>query len=416
MRVEGRIYQVTDDDKEKLIAKFSYNEIREAIFQMEHNKVPGPDGFPAEFYQAFWDLIKNDLMAMFVEFHNGTLPLYSLNFGIITLLPKKDNAVQIQQYRPICLLNLSFKISTKVEVNRLTQVADKVIRPTQSAFMPGRYILEGVVILHETLHELHKNKMNGVILKLDFEKAYDKVKWSFLQQTLKMKGFPEKWSSWIESFVSKRSIGVKVNDDIGIFFQTKKGLRQGDPLSPLLFNLVADMLAVMIARAKQDGQISGLLPHLVDDGISILQYADDTIIFMDHNFDEARDMKLILTIFEQLSGLKINYHKSELFCFGEAKKVESDYMNIFGCQVAETPLTYLGIPLHYKRISNKDWKIIEDRFERKLSTWKGKLLSYGGRLTLINSVLSNLSVYMLSFFEIPKEVLEKLNFYRSRFF
>ena len=127
---------------------------------------------------------------------------------------------------------------------------------------------------------------------------------------------------------------------------------------------------------------------------------------MEHNFDEARNMKLILTIFEQLSGLKINYHKSEFFCFGEAKEVESDYMNIFGCQVAETPLTYLGIPLHHKRISNKDWKIIEDRFERKLSTWKGKLLSYGGRLTLINSVLSNLSVYMLSFFEISKEVLK----------
>ena len=157
---------MTDDDKEKLIVKFSYNEVREAIFQMEHNKAPGPDGFPAEFYQAFWDLIKDDLMAIFVEFHNGTLPLYSLNFDIITLLPKKDNMVQIQQYRPICLLNVSFKIFTKVAVNRLMQVADKIIRPTQSTFMPGRYILDGVVILYETLHELHKIKMNGVILKL----------------------------------------------------------------------------------------------------------------------------------------------------------------------------------------------------------------------------------------------------------
>ena len=92
----------------------------------------------------------------------------------------------------------------------------------------------------------------------------------------------------------------------------------------------------------------------MDDGISILQYADDTIIFMDHNFGEARNMKLILTTFEQLSGLIINYNKSELFCFGEAREVESDYMNIFGCQVAETPLTYLGIPLQFKRISNKD--------------------------------------------------------------
>ena len=102
----------------------------------------------------------------------------------------------------------------------------------------------------------------------------------------------------------------------------KKGLRQGDPLSPLLFNLVADMLAILIERAKQDGQISGLIPHLVDGGISILQYADDTIIFMEHNFEKAKNMKLLLTMFEQLSGLKINFHKSELFCFGEAKGVQ----------------------------------------------------------------------------------------------
>ena len=84
-----------------------------------------------------------------------------------------------------------------------------------------------------------------------------------------MKGFPEKLCSWIESFVKKGSVGIKVNDDIGKYFQTRKGLRQGDPLSPLLFNLVADMLAIMIARAKQDGQISGLIPYLIDDGISI---------------------------------------------------------------------------------------------------------------------------------------------------
>ena len=93
-------------------------------------------------------------------------------------------------------------------------------------------------------------------------------------------------------------------------------------MSPLLFNLVTDMLTILIERAKQDGQIPGLIPHLVDGGISILQYADDTIIFMEHNFEEAKNMKLLLTMFEQLSGLKINFHKSELFCFGEAKGVQ----------------------------------------------------------------------------------------------
>jgi hypothetical protein len=92
--------------------------------------------------------------------------------------------------------------------------------------------------------------MDGVLLKIDFEKAYDKVKWSFLQQGLRMKGFDQKWSDWIKKFVEKGSVGIKVNNDIGNYFQTRKGLRQGDPLSPILFNIIADMLAILIAHAK----------------------------------------------------------------------------------------------------------------------------------------------------------------------
>jgi hypothetical protein len=183
----------------------------------------------------------------------GDIPLYKLNFGLVTLLPKKEDASRIEQYRPICLLNISFKIFTKVGINRATVIAHKVVHPTQSAFIPGRNILEGVVILHETIHELHRKKMDGVLFKIDFEKAYDKVKWSFLQQALRMKGFPPKWCNWIARFIQGGSVGIKVNDDIGHYFQTLKGLRQGDPLSPILFNIVADMLAILIARAKEDG-------------------------------------------------------------------------------------------------------------------------------------------------------------------
>ena len=108
---------------------------------MEHNKAPGPNGFPVEFYQVFWEVIKEDLMAIFTEFHEGKLLLHSLNFGIITLLPKQKEARQIQQYRPICLLNVSFKIFTKVMTNRIALVAQKVIRPSQTAFLPGRNIM-----------------------------------------------------------------------------------------------------------------------------------------------------------------------------------------------------------------------------------------------------------------------------------
>jgi hypothetical protein len=163
--------------------------------------------------------------------------------------------------------------------------------------------LKGVTILHETIHKLHRKKLNGVILKVDFEKAYDKVKWTFLQQTLRMKGFPPLWCMWIHQFVSGGSVAVKVNNDVGRYFQTKKGLHQGDLLSPILFNLVADMLAIFITRAKEDGQIQGLIPHLVEDGLSILQYADDTILFLEHDLEQAKNLKIICA-FEQLSGLK----------------------------------------------------------------------------------------------------------------
>ena len=132
---------------------------------MEHNKAPGPDGFPAEFYQNFWDVIKSDLLNMFASLHAGQLELFRLNFGEIILLPKIKNAERIQQFRPICLLNVSFKIFTKVATIRLNSVADHVVRPSQTAFMQGRNILDGVAILHETVHELHRKKLNGVILK-----------------------------------------------------------------------------------------------------------------------------------------------------------------------------------------------------------------------------------------------------------
>ena len=158
------------------------------------------------------------------------------------------------------------------------------------------------------------------------------------------------------------------------------------------------------------------MPRLVNGGLSILQHADDTVIFMDHNLDQARNMKLLLSVFEQLSGLKINFHKSELFCFGQAVEEQENYKQLFGCGLGSLTFSYLGIPIHHRKLANREWKCIEDRFEKKLSCWKGKLMSYGGRLILINSVLTSMPTFLLSFFEVPVGVHKRLDFYRSRFF
>jgi retron-type reverse transcriptase len=144
-----------------------------------------------------------------------------------------------------------------------------------------------------------------------------------------MKGFSQTWCDWISKIMSRGSVAIKVNDNIGHYFQTRKGVRQGDPLSPILFNIVVDMLVVLISRAKEAGQILGVVLHLVDEGLSVLQYADDTVIFMDNDQERAKNMKLLLCTFEQLSGLKINFYKSELFCYGAAKAIQSEYAHIF---------------------------------------------------------------------------------------
>jgi hypothetical protein len=150
------IPQVPDYENQILTANFTIDDVRNAVFYMEHNKTLGPDGLPAEFYQVFWEVIKYDQNVLFEDFHKNSLLIHSLNFGVITLIPKKDNTIKIQDYRPICLLNVSFKIITKVLTNRIGLVADRIVSPCQTAFMPGHNILEGVIILHKSIHELQR--------------------------------------------------------------------------------------------------------------------------------------------------------------------------------------------------------------------------------------------------------------------
>ena len=176
------------------------------------------------------------------------------------------------------------------------------------------------------------------------------------------------------------------------------------------------MLAILITRAKESGQVEGVIPNLIHDGLSILQYADDTVIFMSHDAEKAVNMKLLLSTIEQLLGLKINFHKSEIFCFGKAKEHEMFYSQTFRCVIGNYPFRYLGLPMNTRKLKNKDWKTIENRIEKRLSGWKGKMLSVEGQLILLNSMLLSLQMFMVSFFEMPKGVLEKIDYFRSRFY
>ena len=159
----------------------------------------------------------------------GQLDLKRLNFGVITLIPKIKDANSIKQFLTICLMNVSFKIITKMLAVRLGKIANNIINVCQTAFIKGRNILDGVLSLHEILHDLKSNKKSGIVLKLDFEKAYDKVQWSFLHEIMIGKGFPEKWIDWVMSTVQGGKVSININGSVGPYFVTHRGLRQGAP-------------------------------------------------------------------------------------------------------------------------------------------------------------------------------------------
>jgi hypothetical protein len=186
---------------------------------------------------------------MLDKFHRGHLDVERLNHGVITLIPKVPDALVIQKFRPICLLNVSYKILTKLMANRLGLVIHKVIADTQTTFIKDRFIREGIVVLHETIHEIHHKKMSGVLFKIDFEKAYDKVNWAFLYQLMQAKGLGDVLCDWVIKVVRGGRVAIEVNDTIGPYFPTYAGVRQADPLSLLLFDVVGDGLAMLMKKA-----------------------------------------------------------------------------------------------------------------------------------------------------------------------
>jgi hypothetical protein len=291
---------VTGVENAELEAPFCEEEVRAAVFSCySEGGGTGPDGLSFLFYHKFWDVIKMDILHMFDDFFKGQLDLFRLNFAMLTLIPKVEEASEMKNFRPISLLNCSFKIFSKVLTIRLEKVCQRLIAKEQSAFIRCRYILESVVIAHEVLHSIHKSKTLGVVLKLDYEKAYDRVNLDFLFESLKLRGFGNRILDWIMKVVLGGSVSVLANGEESETFKIGKGLRQEDPLSPLLFNLVADVLTKILEKAARNRLVSGLLEQFSPGGILALQYADDTLIFSSCDSREVRNLKGVLMLFEK---------------------------------------------------------------------------------------------------------------------
>ena len=255
-----------------------------------------------------------------------------------------------------------------------------------------------MVVLHEVLHELHRSKSRGLILKIDFEKAYDRVRRDFLETVMQGKGFPQKWISWVMATVKGGKVCINVNGERSDYFRTFRGLRQGDPLSPLLFNLVADTLGVMLQSAIDKGHLTGVLNDLIPGGVSHIQYADDAVIMIDASVQSITTLKTILYCFEWLTGLKINFHKSEVFVFGVCQEEKERLANMLNCVLGTFPMRYLGIPISYKHLNMSVFRFLAQKMLKRLDPWKGKSLNSRGRQILTNTCLSSIPIYCMGFY------------------
>lgn len=308
---------------------FSELEVKKAIFSCASEKAPGPEGFPMLFYQRFWDHLKLDILALFDDFYRGTTDLSDLNASWVCLISKKERVKSAKDLRPISLVHGLTKIISKVLATRLQSVMDALINQHQAAFVRGRYILDNYYCAHILTHHLVSSKQQAAILKLDFERAFDHISWSFLIQLVKARGFGDRWCGWINLLLQSSSTMILLNGVPGNTINCKRGLRQGDPLSPLLFILCVDVLYNMMQRAVDSNAISAV--GLENLKVHTLQFADDTLMFFDGSLRTAAAIKLILEGFSESSGLNINYNKSALIPINLPPDQAALLSSFFGC-------------------------------------------------------------------------------------
>lgn len=272
-------------------------------------------------------------------------------------------------------------------MSRLSPIAHRLIAPSQSAFIKGRFILDGILCLHEIVHDLNRRKSNAVILKLDFEKAYDSVSWPFLRSVLLARGFDGAYVHRIMQLVGGGHTAVSINGKPSSYFPNGRGLRQGDPISPLLFNFVADALECLLSRAAAANHISPVVSHLIPSGVTHLQYADDTIILIQNTELGLINLKFILLCFEAMSGLKINFSKSEILPMGCAEPEARRIATMMNCSLGSFPIKYLGIPISPSSISSKDLAPVVLKVGNRVMPWRGLHHSPAAKICLINSCL-----------------------------
>ncbi|WVZ54435.1 hypothetical protein U9M48_005227 [Paspalum notatum var. saurae] len=397
-------------DLSTLDAPFTEEELKTAIQQMPADKAPGPDGFTGAFFTKCWEIIKADVLKAANAFHLlRTSNLSILNSANIVL----EGPDSVGDYRPISLIHSFAKIISKVLAMRLAPHMDNLVSPSQSAFIKKRNIHESFLAVRNTVRRLHRNRVPALFFKLDITKAFDSVRWEYLLTLLKRLGFPPRWCGWIAVLLSTASSRVLVNGVPSAPIKHGRGLRQGDPLSPLLFVLSIDPLQNLLDLATSLGYLAKLRVRAAT--LRVSMYADDAAIFLKPAKRDTTTLMSLLVNFGDALGLVTNAQKSTVVPIRCEGLDLEEILASFRATRTQFPVKYLGLPLSNKRLKRVDFQPLVDKVAKKLTAWNGRHINPAGRLTLVKSVLTSQAVYFISSLRVPKSTLKEIDTKRKRF-
>jgi hypothetical protein len=356
-------------------------EINQVISQLGLFKAPSPYGFTCLFFKTYWSIVRLDVINFVQSFFRHGFLLKEFNHTHLALIPKIDNPSRPTQFRPISLSNFTYKIISKILANRLKPLLHNIISP---------------------------NRL--MALKLNMEKAFDHMEWSFILKILSCLGFSSKWIQLIEQCLSTISFSVLLNGSPFGKFSASKGLRQGDPLSPFLFLLGSEVFSRLILKEELASNIHGIKISKNSPHVAHLLFADDLMVFSNGKSSEAACILKCLDKFSAWSGQKVNMEKSSMFLSKNCSPSTSAAIrSILNLRNIPAKAKHLGLPLFFHRNKSLAFEDLKLKILSNLAGWKSKLLSQAARSTLIKTVANAMPSYSMSLFLFPKPLCKVID-------
>ena len=402
------IPKLSEAKKKNLDMDFTMDELEYVIVKSKLNKSPGPSGFTNEFLKLFIHELSVWLLRAYNDsYKSGSLTRDTL-LGTITCIPKSGKQRNsLKNWRPLTLLNCTYKYLSAMIANRIKSVLEELISTDQTGFISNRFIGENTRLLYDTIDYCHNENIDGLLIVVDYSKAFDTIEWNYIDQCLNLFNFGDNLISWVRLLRSNSISRVEQNGHFTSIFELSRGCRQGDPISPYIFVLCAEFLAHVI---RENSDIKGIMVHNKEVKISL--YADDTTIYIKAERDSMCGVMRVLDWFKKISGLGVNIEKTKVIKIGRSRDRSIAWEGKYNLKWTDE-FEVLGISYNIHKMGEiSDHNILNKLKDIKkiVTIWKTRRLTPYGKVVIIKSLLFSKFTHILLSLPTPgKETFKTIN-------